>query len=439
MFDDLDKAGLTLEILVIIILVLINGLLAMSEIALVKSSKFRLRELAQKGKKGAGYALTLIRSPNRFLSTIQVGITLMGILSGVYGGAVIAAHLEPLIRGLPYIGPYSSTASYFLVVIIITYLLLVFGELIPKRLALLKPEEISSAVAPPMLILSRLAAPAVFVLSLSTDGVLRLFGITRHKEEPPSEDEIKHMFRHGARTGVFEPSEIKLVERVLRLDDQPVGTLMTRPEDIIMFRQSDSFGDILRKARQTKHTCYPLVEYDLDQVLGIVQAKDLLTAAGEERPDLKKILRPAVYVKEHVNALDILDLFKKSRAHMILVTDNSGRIRGLLTINDILQAIIGDLSAPEWPEEPWIVQRKDGSLLLDGRLSTGKLKEILNLRFIPGEERCDTLAELVMDMLEIPVSGAGFDLKGYHFEVMDMDGMKVDKVLVKKLSPEIDK
>jgi len=248
----MNNASLTLEVLVIIFLVAVNGLLAMSEIAMVKSSRFRLRELANKGKKGARYALHLIRNPNRFLSTIQIGITLMGILSGVYGGAVIAAHLDLIIRDLPYIAPYSTTISYFLVVVCITYLLLVLGELIPKRLALLKPESIASAIAMPMMILSRMAAPLVFVLSLSTDGVLRLFGITRHKEEPPSEAEIKQMFRHGARTGAFEPSEVKLVERVLKLDDQSVSSIMTRPGEIVLFRETDSFGDIPGKSQKNK-------------------------------------------------------------------------------------------------------------------------------------------------------------------------------------------
>ncbi len=434
----MNNTSLTLEVLVIIFLVAVNGLLAMSEIAMVKSSRFRLRELANKGKKGARYALHLIRNPNRFLSTIQIGITLMGILSGVYGGAVIAAHLDLIIRDLPYIAPYSTTISYFLVVVCITYLLLVLGELIPKRLALLKPESIASAIAMPMMILSRMAAPLVFVLSLSTDGVLRLFGITRHKEEPPSEAEIKQMFRHGARTGAFEPSEVKLVERVLKLDDQSVSSIMTRPGEIVLFRETDSFGDILEKVRKTKHTCYPMVKKDLDQVQGIIQAKDLLPLAREEKPDLQKIIRPAEYVKQSINALDILDRFKLSRSHMILVTDHWGKITGLLTINDILQAIIGDLAAPEWPDEPWVIRRADGSMLVDGRLPVRKLKQILGISSLPGEKEdgYDTLAELVLGRLNrIPISGESFDLEGYVFEVMDMDGARVDKVLIREKNP----
>ncbi len=438
MFDNIDNnTSLTLEVLVIIFLVAINGLLAMSEIAMVKSNKFRLKELAKKGQKGASYALHLIRSPNRFLSTVQIGITLMGILSGVYGGAVIAAHLELLIKDVPYVATYSTSISYFLVVVFITFLLLVLGELIPKRLALLKPETIASAFALPMLLLSRLAAPLVFVLSLSTDGVLRLFGITRHKEEPPSEDEIKQIFRHGARTGAFEASEIELVERVLKLDDQTVGSLMVRPRDIVLFSESDSFTHILKKVRETKHTCYPMVEKDLNQVRGIIVAKDLLPLAREDRPDLQKIIRPAVYVKQQVNALDILDRFKQTRSHMILVTDYSGKVIGLLTINDILQAIIGDLPDAERRGEPWVIRRKDGSMLLDGRISVKKLKQILGIESLPRERDggYDSLAGLVISRLDrIPISGEHFDLEGYRFEVVDMDGTMVDKVLVREIN-----
>jgi len=433
MVENTSSTGLILEVLVIIVLVGINGVLAMSEIALVKSQKVRLRELSKKGKKGARYALHLIRNPNRFLSTIQIGISLMGILSGVYGGAVIAAHLDLLLREVPYISGYSMTLSYILVVACITYLLLVLGELIPKRLAMLNPERIASSVSLSMVYLSKAAAPAVTVLSLSTDGLLRILGVDKHKAPPPSEGEIRHVFRQGARSGTLEPSEVMLVERVLNLDDQTVGSLMTRPRDIIMFRKTDSFDDILKKAGDSKHTCYPLVGKDLTEILGVVQAKDLLPLAGKKKPDLEEITKPAVYVKQHVNALEILDRFRDSRSHMIIVTDHSGQVTGLLTINDILQAIIGHLPVAEWPEEPWIIKREDGSLLLDGRLSLKKLKNTLGIAELPEEESAeyDTLAGLVISRLEgIPVSGASFRLGEYVFEVVDMDGPQVDKVLV---------
>ncbi len=436
MIEETSSTSLTLEILVIILLVVINGVLAMSEIALVKSQKVRLRELSRKGKRGARYALHLIRNPNRFLSTIQIGITLMGILSGVYGGAVIAAHLDLLLREIPYVAGYSMTLSYLLVVACITYLLLVLGELIPKRLAMLNPEAISSSVSLPMIYLSKIAAPAVFILSLSTDMLLKAFRLDRHKEPPPSEGEIRHLFRQGARSGTLEPSEVKLVERVLSLDDQTVGSLMTRPEEIIMFRKADSFDDILKMAGENKHTCYPLVGKDLSDILGVVQAKDLLSLAGEKHPDLETIIKPAVYVRQHVNALDILDRFKNSRSHMIMVTGHGDQVIGLLTINDILQAIIGQLPVAEWPEEPWVIRRWDGSLLLDGRLSVKQMKSILGIKELPDQKDpgYKTLAGLVVSSLDrIPVSGASFRLEGYVFEVVDMDGPKVDKVLVRKL------
>lgn len=222
----------------------------MSEIALVKSRKVRLRELSKKGKKGAKYALHLIRHPNRFLSTIQIGISLMGILSGVYGGAVIAAHLDLVLRKIPSLAGYSMTLSYVLVVTVITYLLLVMGELIPKRVAMFNPEMAASLVSIPMVFLSRMAAPAVYILSLSRDGLLKILGVEKYKEPPPSEDEIRYLFRQGARNETLEHSEVRLVERVLNLDDQSVGSIMTRLPDISVFRKTDSFEEMLQTAEK---------------------------------------------------------------------------------------------------------------------------------------------------------------------------------------------
>lgn len=435
MFEDIRFNDLLLEVLVIIFLVVINGVLAMSEIALVKSRKVRLRELSKKGKKGAKYALHLIRHPNRFLSTIQIGISLMGILSGVYGGAVIAAHLDLVLREVPYLAGYSMTLSYVLVVTVITYLLLVMGELIPKRVAMFNPEMTASLVSIPMVFLSRMAAPAVYILSLSTDGLLKILGVEKYKEPPPSEDEIRYLFRQGARNGTLEPSEVRLVERVLNLDDQTVGSIMTRLPDISVFRKTDSFEDMLQTAEKNNHTCYPLVEKDLTEILGVIQAKDLLTLAGAGTQDLEKISKPAVYVKQYVNALEILDRFRDSRSHMILVTDDLDKVIGLLTVNDILQAIIGHLPVADWLEEPWIIRRDDGSMLLDGKLSIEKLSQVRGMSALSEDwdEGLETLAGLVISHLDgIPISGASFSLGGYIFEVVDMDGARVDKVLVKK-------
>ncbi|WP_051617149.1 hemolysin family protein [Desulfonatronovibrio hydrogenovorans] len=435
MMEHAKDSSLALEFLVIMFLVAVNGVLAMSEIALVKSRKIRLKELARKGRRGAVYAIHLIRHPNRFLSTIQIGITLMGILSGVYGGAVIAHHLGIMLDDVPYLAPYSTTISYGLVVIFITYLLLVLGELIPKRLAMLSPERISSRVARPMLLLSKLAGPAVAVLSISTDGLLRLFGISRHKEEPLSENEVKQMFRHAARSGEFEPSEVKMVEKVLKLDDQTVGSLMTRPQDIVWFSQDEPWADILEKVKQSGHTCYPVRNNESDGILGIVHTKDLIGVADGSGTGLETIIKPAGYVKRSMNALEMMEQFKRSRAHMIIVVDNQDQVLGLVTINDVLQAITGQLPSPKWPHEPWIIHRDDGSLLLDGRLGLDELKELIKVQVLSGEEDdgLDTLAGLVLTRMgKVPVSGDRFEQDGFLFEVVDMDGMQVDKVLVKE-------
>ncbi len=434
MIDEPRSTSLVFEILVILVLVAINGVLAMSEIALVKSRKIRLKELRKKGKKGAKYALHLIRNPNRFLSTIQIGISLMGILSGVYGGAVIAAHLEVLLRDIPYIAQHSMTVSYVIVVAAVTYLLLVLGELIPKRLAMLSPEKISSVVAMPMVYISKIAAPAVFILSISTDGFLRVLGVNRHKEQPPSEDEIRHMFREGARSGTFEPDEVKMVERVLKLDDQTVGSLMTRPQDMVVLEEGEPLMDILQKVRETGHTCYPVVKNRDGEVVGIIHAKDLVAAGCKNDSDISDYIKSPIYVPRSMSAFDMMDQFKRSRAHMILVGGHDHKLAGLVTINDILQAITGQLPSPKWPQEPWIIHRKDGSMLLDGRLSIEELKELADLPSLSSVKAdYSTLAGLVMSrMSRTPVSGDNFAVDEYSFEVVDMDGLRVDKVLLSK-------
>lgn len=427
-----------IEIFVIFVLVVLNGLFAMSEIALVSSRKFRLRQMADKGKRGAQYALQLCKNPTRFLSTIQIGISLMGILSGVYGGAIVASYLENILEKSPFLAPYARSLSLSAVVLMITFLFLVVGEIIPKRLAMLHPERISAFFSLPMHYLSRIAAPAVYIISLSSDGILKLFGIGQHQEERPlSEDEIKQLFRQGARTGVFHPSEIKLVERVLKLDDRTVENLMTPLKDIIWFEENEPFRQCMEKVRDTGHSCFPVARSGLDQILGVVWVKDLLAASCENQPALEQIIKPAVYAPKHLNALQILDRFQSTRSHMILIVDSAEIVQGLVTINDILQAIIGELPYPSWFEEPGIIYRDDGSLLLDGHLPIRKLKKALKISSLPPGKKVafKNVAEFVVRHLDhIPISGESFTWEGYRFEVVDMDGPYVDKVLVQALA-----
>ncbi len=436
----MNNSAFFIEIIVIFMLVVFNGLFAMSEIALVSSRKFRLRQMADKGKRGAQYALQLCKNPTRFLSTVQIGISLMGILSGVYGGAVIASYLEILLKKSPYLAPYARSLSLSAVVLSITFLFLVVGEIIPKRLAMLHPERISTIFSGPMHLLSRIAAPAVYIISLSSDGILKLFGIGKHLEDQAlSEDEIKQLFRQGARTGVFHPSEIKLVERVLKLDDRTVGNLMTPLKEVIWFEEKESFRQCMEKVRDTGHSCFPVVRSSPDHILGVVWVKDLLAASCESRPSLEKIIKPAVYAPNHLNALQILDRFQSTRTHMILIVDRNEIVQGLVTINDILQAIIGELPYPTWFEEPGIIRRDDGSILLDGHLPVRKLKKVLEISQLPEKDKVSykNVADFVTRFLDhIPISGESFTWEGYRFEVVDMDGPYVDKVLVQALADE---
>jgi putative hemolysin len=432
-----------IEIFVIFMLVVLNGLFAMSEIALVSSRKFRLRKMADKGKRGAQYALQLCKDPTRFLSTIQIGISLMGILSGVYGGAIVASYLENILEKSPFLAPYARSLSLSAVVLMITFLFLVVGEIIPKRLAMLHPERISAIFSLPMYYLSRIAAPAVYIISLSSDGILKLFGIGQHQEaQPLSEDEIKQLFQQGARTGVFHPSEIKLVERVLKLDDRTVENLMTPLKEVIWFEENEPFRQCMEKVRDTGHSCFPVARSGLDQILGVVWVKDLLAASCENQPALEHIIKPAVYAPKHLNALQILDRFQSTRSHMILIVDSAEVVQGLVTINDILQAIIGELPYPSWFEEPGIIYRDDGSLLLDGHLPIRKLKKALKISSLPREKKVafKNVAEFVVRHLDhIPISGESFTWEGYRFEVVDMDGPYVDKVLVQALADKDEK
>ncbi len=429
----MNLSALFIEIFVIIVLVFINGIFAMSEIALISARKFRLRELTDRGKRGARYALLLCKDPTRFLSTVQIGISLMGILSGVYGGAIVAKYLERLLETIPMLAPHARTLSLSIVVLVITFLFLVVGEIIPKRLAMLHPESISSFFAIPMYFLSRIAAPAVYIISMTSNGILRLFGIKKHHdEEAMSEEEIKQLFRQGARTGVFHPSEINLVERVLKLDDRPVGSLMTPIKDAAWFEENEPFRQCMEKVRDTAHSCFPVARKSLDNIIGVAWVKDLLAASCQTNPVLKDIVKPAVYAPAHLNSLQILDRFQDTRTHMILIVNNSETVEGLITINDILQAIIGELPYPTWFEEPGIIRRDDGSLLLDGHLSVRKVKKALKIPKMPEKEkgRYKNLAELVKGHLDhIPISGESFSWEGYRFEVVDMDGPHVDKVL----------
>jgi len=431
--------GVALQIAVIVVLTLLNGLFAMSETALVSSRKARLRELAEAGDKGARTALELADSPTRFLSTVQIGISLIGVLAGAFGGATLAGPLAKVLRGVPLLAPYAGPIAFGAVVVAITYLSLIIGELVPKRLALNGPETIVSRVAGPMRLLSAITAPAVWFLSTSTEGVLGLLGVRQMDTSPVSEQEVEILMEEGAKAGVFEEEERDLVARALRLDDRPVRELMTPRPSVVWLDADDPSEEVLRLARESRHSYFPVARGDLDELLGIASVKDAWARGADEQPAelLGSMRRPAL-VPEGAPATRALEAFKRSGLPLALVIDERGHIEGLVTLTDVLEALVGEVPDEDESDEEAIVHREDGSWLVDGLLAAEELKERLGSSGLPlhDEEAADyqTVGGMVMDVLgRVPAAGDRFEHEGYSFEVLDMDGRRVDKVLVTAL------
>jgi putative hemolysin len=425
---------LMVEALVVVLLILINGFFAMSEIAVVSARKTRLRQWAEEGKAKARAALELANNPNQFLATIQIGITLVGILAGAFGGATIANKFSVVLNDIPWLAPYSHPLSLALVVLIITYLSLIVGELGPKRLALNNPERLAMAIAGPMQVLSRAAYPAVHLLGLSTDYLLQALGMKSSTEPPVTEEEIRALIEQGTQAGMFEEAEQEMVERVFRLGDRRVSAVMTPRTEIVWLDREASAQEIRQTITESAHSCFLVADGSLDNVLGVVHAKDLLAhILGEQVVDLGATLQQPLYVPESMRALKVLELFKQSGTHIALVIDEYGGIQGLVTPNDILEAIVGDLPVAGEQLEPLAVQREDGSWLLDGMLPVDEFKDLFDLGELPGEDQgiYQTLAGFViMQLGRIPVVADHFEWEGFKIEVIDMDGNRVDKVLI---------
>jgi len=424
------------EVLIILLLVVANGAFAMSEIAVISARKARLQQLVDEGAAGARIALSLANAPGRFLSTVQIGITLIGILAGAYGGATISEKLALELSHVRLIGPYSRAIGVGVVVAGITYLSLVIGELVPKQLALGNAERIACAVAAPLKVLSRMAAPVVHLLTRSTTVVLWLLRV----QEPASrllvtEEEIRIMIRQGARQGLFALSEQEILERVFRLDDRTISTVMTPRTEIVWLDPQAPLEETRAAVSMSQHTRFPVAREGLDQVLGLVDAKDLLVQSMNGQPlDLEAALRPALFVPEGVSILNVLTQLKEAHSQIALVIDEYGSIEGLVTLTDVLEAIVGDMPLPGETIEPGIVQREDGSWLMDGRLLVEEMKEFLGIQELPEEGvGYQTLGGFVMASLgRIPSTSDRFEWAGFAFEVVDMDERRVDKVLVER-------
>ncbi|MEH2050359.1 hemolysin family protein [Nostoc sp.] len=427
-------SSITFEILIILVLIIANGVFSMSEMAIVSARKVRLQQLANQGDAKARAALKLAESPNHFLSTVQVGISLIGILTGAFGGATIASRVAIYVRLIPLLAPYSEPISFGIVVLLITYFSLIVGELVPKRLALNNPERIASIVAIPMQALAAIASPVVFLLSASTDLILRLLGITASTEPQVTEEEIKILIEQGTEAGTFEEAEQDMVERVFRLGDRPVSYLMTPRPDIVWLDLDDSAEENRQKMVDSAYSRYPICQGGLDNVLGVIPVTDLLARSFRGEPlDLTIGLRQPVFVPESTRGLKVLELFKQTITHMALVVDEYGVIQGLVTLNDIMSEIVGDVPSTDGQDQPQAVQREDGSWLLDGMLPVEEFLELFGMEEWESEERgsYQTLGGFVITHLgRIPAAADYFEWHSMRIEVMDMDGNRVDKVLV---------
>jgi putative hemolysin len=426
--------SLTAELLLVSVLIVLNGVFVMSEMAIVSARKVRLQQLANHGDRRAEVALDLAMSPDRFLPTVQVGITLMAILSGARGESAISRLLAPqLEQWLPR--QYSEPIAAILAIATITYLTIVIAELVPKQIALNSPEKIASFVARPIDLLARLSTPLIFMLSRSTNFVVKLFGIRRTERPEVTEEEIKVMIEQGTETGMFEESEQDMVEGVLSLGDLKIGALMTPRPDITWIDINDRVGITRQKIIDSDYSRLPICEGELDRVLGVVHVADLLsqTLQGEEI-NLTASLSQPLFIPESTRGLKVLEQFKKFGTHIAMVVDEYGVIQGLVTMHDLFEEIFGDITDfNEEPEEPQIIQREDGSWLLDGMLS---IEELLEQFDIP-ESAIDrgnyhTLGGFaIMQLGKIPISGEYFEWRQLRFEIVDMDGKRVDKILVK--------
>jgi magnesium and cobalt exporter, CNNM family len=423
-----------IELVIVILLIIANGIFAMSETAFVSARKVRLQQWANEGNVKAAAALELVNSPNRLLSTVQLGITLIGILAGAFGGATIAEAVAVYVRAISWLAPYSAAIALVLVVLCITYLSLVIGELVPKRIALNNPERLAMFMVTPMRRLSTIASPFIHLLSLSTEGILRLIGLRPSTEPPITEEEINVLLEEGAQIGTFEAAEQDMIERIFRLGDRRVRVLMTHRPDIVWLDVNDPPQEINQAIRESPFSRFPVCDGSLDNILGMVHVKDLFQQCTTGQPlDVKAVLQEPLYVLENTSTLKVLELFKQTGTQAALVIQEYGDIEGLITLNDILEAIVGDISSGDDVDHPQAVEREDGSWLLDGMLPIDELKDILHIRELPEEASGDynTLAGFVLlNLGHIPKTGEHFEWDGFRFEVMDMDGRRIDKVLV---------
>jgi putative hemolysin len=422
-----------MEFLILLVLISLNGLFAMSEMAIVSSRKARLQQRIDQGSSGAKAALKMADDPSTFLSTVQVGITTIGILSGAFGENAIAKKLIVFLNDFAVLAPYSKGIATVTMVLLVTYLSVVLGEIVPKRLALLNPERVASVLAKPMHVLSKVAHPLVVLFSLSSNAVLWLLGGKKNDSPPVTEEEIKVLLQQGAEAGVFEKSEQKMLGNIFKLDDLRVTAIMTPRLDIRFLDLEDSLEDNHKILSEGQHQTMPVCRGGLDGIVGLLDSKEYLAKMlRKESVALDKAVHPAVFVPESVSTIQLLETLRRKKAHMALVVDEYGSIEGMVTLADLLEAIIGDLPGANHDGDDDAVQRADGSWLMDGALSLDRVQSLMHSASLESEEHdYSSLGGLVMHQLgRVPNVADHFDFRGLRFEVMDMDGSRVDRLMV---------
>lgn len=406
----------------------------MSEISLVSARKSRLESASKKGNKSADTALLLANNPDRFLSTIQIGITLIGILTGLYSGEAFAADLAIVLAKIEWLSPYAMTLSKVLIVIIVTYLTLVLGELVPKRLGMGFPERIATFVAKPMNVLAILVTPFIWLLSKSTSFVLSVLVLKDKNDNKITEEEIKAIVKEGYDTGEVQEVEQDIVERVFNLGDRNLGSIMTHRSDLVWLELNDSKEEIINKVKENLYTIYPVAEDKLDNIIGVIYLKDLFLNMNNPDFSIKEIIRPAQFLPEKQSVYNALEQFKQAHVKYGIVTDDFGGVQGIATLRDIMEALIGQVTEIG-DEQDW-VQRADGSWLIDGQYPFYEFLERFDMEDLYTDHDFNTLSGLILSILqEVPKTGEKLTWMNFSFEVVDMDGVRIDKVLVYKTKP----
>jgi putative hemolysin len=428
------------DFLLLLLLVCVNGLFAMAELATFSSRPTRLKELANRGSGGARAALRLLEHPTRFLSSVQIGITLIGVLSGVYSGAHFAAPLADWLAAFGLLAPvarYLDTTAYAIVVVGVTFLSVIIGELVPKRWALTNPEAIAAALARPMELVALLSAPLVWVLRNATELVVRLLGLPKNTARAVSEEEIRSMIAEGTHTGIFHAAEHQMIEGVLRLPDRTVRSIMMPRGDVVWLDAGDDRKAVWNVVRTSGHSRYPVCRGQLDELLGIVMTGELAEWLGDaESGELAARVRAPLVVHESTRILRLLDLFRESKMHFAVIVDEHGSIEGVVTPADILTAITGELPETASEEAAEAVARDDSSWLVDGSMSIDDVERLLGAGNMRSGDDYTTLAGFVLAQLgHLPATGESFRWRSLRFEVVDLDGRRIDKVLVQRLTP----